>query len=130
MQPVVTAAEMRELDRATMEEIGIPAFTLMETAGRAVADAALEMLDDVRGPVAVVCGSGNNGGDGYVAARVLRSHGVDAVVYLAASRDDIKGAAAEHLAVYERAGGVVLSIATAVELDAVETEIVDAALVI
>lgn len=129
MQPVVTAAEMRELDRATMDEVGIPAFTLMETAGRAVADTALEMLDGMRGPVAVVCGSGNNGGDGYVAARVLRSHGVDAIVYLAANRP-IKGAAAEHLGVLERAGGVVLSIATPIELDAVEAEIVDAALVI
>ena len=130
MQPVVTAAEMRELDRATMEEIGIPAFTLMETAGRAVADAAVEMLDGGRGPVAVVCGFGNNGGDGFVAARVLRSHGVDAIVYLAATREALKGAAAEHLAVLEKAGGVVLPIATAAELDAVEGEIVDAALVI
>ena len=130
MQPVVTAAEMRELDRATMEEVGIPAFTLMETAGRAVADAALDMLDDLRGPVAVVCGSGNNGGDGYVAARVLRSHGVDAIVYLAAHRADIKGAAAEHLGVLERSGGVVLSMATPVELDAVEAEIASALLVI
>jgi len=130
MQPVVTAAEMRELDRATMEEIGIPAFTLMETAGRAVADTAIEMLDGARGPVAVVCGFGNNGGDGFVAARVLRSHGIDAVVYLAATRDVVKGAAAEHLAVLEKAGGVVLSIETPVELDAVEGEIVDAVLVI
>jgi len=121
---------MRELDRATMDEIGIPAFTLMETAGRAVADTAIDMLDGVRGPVAVVCGVGNNGGDGFVAARVLRSHGVDAICYLAAKRADLKGAAAEHLAVLERAGGVVLSIETPVELDAVEVEIVDAALVI
>ena len=130
MQPVVTAQEMRELDRATMEEIGIPGFTLMETAGRAVAEAAMDMLGDSRGPVAVVCGSGNNGGDGFAAARVLRSHGVDAVAYLAANKSALKGAAAEHYAVLEKAGGVVLSIATSVELDAVEAEIVDAALVI
>lgn len=130
MQPVVTAAEMRELDRATMEEIGIPAFTLMETAGRAVAEAAIDMLDDARGPVAVVCGFGNNGGDGFVAARVLKSHGIDAVVYLAAERDAIHGAAAEHLAVLEKAGGVVLPIGTPALLDTVEAEIVDAALVI
>ncbi|HET9483702.1 MAG TPA: NAD(P)H-hydrate epimerase, partial [Xanthomonadales bacterium] len=121
---------MRELDRVTMEEIGIPSFTLMETAGRAVADAAIDMLGDLRGPVAVVCGSGNNGGDGFVAARVLRSHGVDAVVYLAARRDAVKDSAAAHLAVLEKAGGVVLSIASPSELDAVEAEIVDAALVI
>jgi NAD(P)H-hydrate epimerase len=130
MQPVVTAQEMRELDRLTMEEVGIGGFTLMETAGRAVAEAAIDMLEGVRGPVAVVCGFGNNGGDGFVAARVLRSHGVDAVVYLAAEKHQLKNAAAEHLAVLERAGGVVLSIATSIELDAVEAEIVDAALVI
>lgn len=130
MQPVVTAAEMRELDRVTMDEIGLPAFTLMETAGRAVAQAALEMLDGARGPVAVVCGWGNNGGDGFVAARVLRSHGVDAIVYLAADRELVKGDAAAHLAILERAGGVVLPIATPQQLDEVEAEIVDAVLVI
>jgi NAD(P)H-hydrate epimerase len=130
VQPVVTAAEMRELDRATIEELGIPAFTLMETAGRAVAEIALDMLEGARGPVAVVCGVGNNGGDGFVAARVLRSHGIDAICYLAAKRADVRGAAGEHLAVLERAGGVVLSIATASDFDAVEAEIIDAALVI
>ena len=80
MRPVVTAAEMRALDRATIEDIGIPAFTLMETAGRAVAHVAMEMLESGVGHVAVVCGPGNNGGDGFVAARVLRDLGLDAVV--------------------------------------------------
>ena len=88
MRPVVTAAEMRALDRATIDDIGIPAFTLMETAGRAVAHVAEEMLDEdeVDGHIAVICGPGNNGGDGFVAARVLRDAGRDAVVYLAVSR--------------------------------------------
>ncbi|MDQ3370443.1 MAG: NAD(P)H-hydrate epimerase, partial [Myxococcota bacterium] len=130
MQPVVTAAEMRELDRVTMEELGLPALTLMETAGRAVADTALEMLGGARGPVAVVCGWGNNGGDGFVAARVLRSRDIDAIVYLAAHRDEVKGDAAAHLAILEKAGGVVLSIENAQELASVEAEILDAALVI
>jgi len=105
MLPVVTAAEMRELDRATMEEVGITGFTLMETAGRAVADAAMTMVG--RGPVAVVCGPGNNGGDGFVVARVLRNRGIDATVYLAAKRDAIKGYARTHLEVLERSNGVV-----------------------
>ncbi|HLL20917.1 MAG TPA: NAD(P)H-hydrate dehydratase [Kofleriaceae bacterium] len=129
MHPVVTAAEMRALDRATME-LGIPAFTLMETAGRAVAKSAIEMLGGQCGPVAVVCGAGNNGGDGYVVARVLRSRGIDATVYLAASRDALVGAAAEHLGVLERTGGVVLSIATREELEGVEAEIGRAMLVV
>ncbi|MBC7978391.1 MAG: hypothetical protein H7138_25685, partial [Myxococcales bacterium] len=49
MKPVVTAAEMRALDRTTIDELGLPALTLMETAGRAVAEAALRMLGADRG---------------------------------------------------------------------------------
>src|SRR4051812_18958602 len=110
MRPVVTAAEMRALDRATIDDIGIPAFTVMETAGRAVASVAIELLgDNTDVDIAVVCGPGNNGGDGFVAARVLRDAGLEAVVYLAASRDAVKGDAAAHLAILERSGGVVLS---------------------
>jgi NAD(P)H-hydrate epimerase len=105
MRPVVTAAEMRALDRATIEDIGIPAITLMETAGRAVARAAAGARS-----VAVVCGPGNNGGDGFVAARVLRDAGGDAIVYLAADRSQVKGDALAHLHILERAGGVVLPV--------------------
>ena len=101
MRPVVTAAEMRALDRATIDEIGLPGLTLMETAGRAVARAVTARS------VAVVCGPGNNGGDGYVVARVLRDAGVDAVVHLAVDRKAITGDARTHLEIYERAGGVV-----------------------
>ena len=111
MRAVVTAAEMRALDRATIEDIGLPALTLMETAGRAVAHVAMEMLER-RGNIAVVCGPGNNGGDGFVSARVLRDLGHDAVVYLAAARASVKGDAATHLAILERAGGLVLMIDT------------------
>ncbi len=110
MQPVVTAEEMRALDRATIEDVGLPALTLMETAGRAVAAAVMRALQR-QGHVAVVCGPGNNGGDGFVVARVLRDQGVDAVAYLAVPRAEIKGDAAAHLAILERAGGVVRVIA-------------------
>jgi hydroxyethylthiazole kinase-like uncharacterized protein yjeF len=137
MRPVVTAAEMRALDRATIDEVGIPGLTLMETAGRAVAAAAMRMLSpEARGSrpearhVAVVCGPGNNGGDGYVAARVLREQGVDAVVYLAASRDAVRGDAAAHLAILERAGGVVRMIDTPEALGDLGDAIAGAALAI
>lgn len=133
MRPVVTAAEMRALDRATIEDIGIPAFTLMETAGRAVAHIAIEMLDEEdapRGHVAVVCGPGNNGGDGFVAARVLRDAGVDAAVYLAVARASIRGDAAAHLAVYERAGGLVLGLDGPQQLGELGDAIAGASLVI
>ncbi len=130
MRPVVTAAEMRALDRATIDDIGIPAFTLMETAGRAVAHVAMELLEGIDGHVAVVCGPGNNGGDGYVAARVLRDLGLEAAVYLAVGRSSVRGDAAAHLAVYERAGGVVRMIDSPQALGELGDAIAGAALVI
>ena len=69
--PCPTGAEMRALDSRAIEGLGIPARTLMETAGREVAAALLERFPGVKRPL-VVCGAGNNGGDGYVIARVLR----------------------------------------------------------
>src|SRR5437762_14232384 len=116
MLPVVTAAEMSELDRATIEEIGLPGLALMETAGRAVAAAAARMIGG-KGRVAVVCGPGNNGGDGFVIARVLRAQGVEATAYLAAAREVIRDHAADHLGILERAGGVVLAIDSFTALD-------------
>ena len=130
MKRVVTAAEMRALDRAAIDDLGIPALTLMETAGRAVADAALRMLGTGRGHVAVVCGPGNNGGDGFVAARVLRDRGVDAVAYLAVRRDAVGGDALAHLEILERAGGTIQPLDTPEQLAALDTQVIDAALVI
>ncbi len=130
MRPVVTAAEMRALDKATIEDIGIPALTLMETAGRAVAHVAIEMLEGMRGHVAVVCGPGNNGGDGFVIARVLRDGGLDAIVYLAVARSSIRGDAAAHLGILERAGGRVRMCDSPALLADVRDEIAGAALVI
>lgn len=71
---LVSADEMRAIERIAIEEMGIPAATLMERAGRAVADAAAG-LAGLDGRVVVVCGSGNNGGDGFVAARLLHAAG-------------------------------------------------------
>ena len=72
---IVTNEEMRELDRAASEEFGIPSRVLMEIAGRAVADHARALLEP-GGRVVVVCGPGNNGGDGLVAARHLANQGL------------------------------------------------------
>jgi NAD(P)H-hydrate epimerase len=76
---VVGSAEMREIDRTAIEDFGLPSLTLMDRAGRAVAEAAGSMAAP-SGRVLVVCGGGNNGGDGYVAARLLRGAGRDARV--------------------------------------------------
>jgi NAD(P)H-hydrate epimerase len=72
VEPIVTRAEMAAFDRHTIEALSVPGRVLMETAGRAVADAA-ERLGD--GPVVVLAGPGNNGGDGLVAARALHARG-------------------------------------------------------
>jgi hydroxyethylthiazole kinase-like uncharacterized protein yjeF len=95
---IVTAAQMRELDRKAQEEYGIPGSALMEQAGLAVAEAACRLTEPCpEQPIAVICGRGNNGGDGFVAARHLRAMGRRPVVFLAASRDAVGGDARENL---------------------------------
>src|SRR5215831_15868437 len=91
---IVTAAEMREIDRLTTERYGVPSLTLMENAGTAVAEFALKHFDFTS--VCVVCGKGNNGGDGFVAARKLKEAGKQVfVLVLAKSAEDLRGDAAE-----------------------------------
>lgn len=72
----VTREEMQAIDRRAIEAFGIPVDELMERAGRAVADVAAERISPAC-PVTVVCGKGNNGGDGYVAARLLAERGYE-----------------------------------------------------
>jgi ADP-dependent NAD(P)H-hydrate dehydratase / NAD(P)H-hydrate epimerase len=75
LEPLFDAAGMRAADSWAIEEVGIPSLDLMETAGRAVADAAGEVATG--GPIRVVCGKGNNAGDGLVAARHLAGTGYE-----------------------------------------------------
>lgn len=91
---VVTAAQMREIDRLTTEQCGVPSLTLMENAGAAVAKFAQKHFTFTT--VCIVCGRGNNGGDGFVAARKLHEAGKQvAVVILARSGEELRGDAAE-----------------------------------
>jgi len=93
---IVTAAEMREIDRVSTEKCGIPSLTLMENAGTAIARFALRQYPAAK-RVTVVCGKGNNGGDGFVAARKLHEAEREIRVLLMASPDDVKGDARENL---------------------------------
>ncbi len=94
----LTAAEMREVDRLTTERFRVPSQQLMEAAGRRVADAVIRELGDPVGVrVAVLCGKGNNGGDGLVAARHLKTAGADAAVFLFGRLEEMKGEAGENL---------------------------------
>jgi len=84
--------EVREVDRHAIEDLGIPGVVLMENAGRGVTEAVQDLLADVERPsVAVVCGRGNNGGDGYVVARHLTNAGVPVAVYLLCEPGALKG---------------------------------------
>jgi len=90
MEKSLTREEMRELDRKAIEEYKIPGIVLMENAGRNVAEEILKMLDDPQqAKVAILCGKGNNGGDGFVVARHLHNHGISVDVFLVARVSDI-----------------------------------------
>ncbi len=91
---IASARQMAELDRVSMEQYGIPSLLLMENAGRSCAERILRFLDDKVGApeeasVAVVCGRGNNGGDGMVIARNLHNRGVYVEVFLLAEEDNL-----------------------------------------
>jgi ADP-dependent NAD(P)H-hydrate dehydratase / NAD(P)H-hydrate epimerase len=90
---IVSAAEMREIDRATSARFGVPSLTLMENAGTAVAEFVVEKYPDAK-RIGVVCGKGNNGGDGFVVARKLRDLGREVRLLLLAERGELRGDAA------------------------------------
>jgi hydroxyethylthiazole kinase-like uncharacterized protein yjeF len=110
---VVTAEEMRQMDRRTIEDLGIPGAVLMENAGRGAICALWHRFPDLGSRrVAVVCGRGNNGGDGFVIARYLASRGGDVHVYLAASRGQVTGDARIPMEVLGRMGVPIREVGT------------------
>src|SRR5712664_2071722 len=88
---VLTTAEMERADRLTIAA-GTPGFALMMSAGQAVAEAAMDLVEE--GPIVVVAGRGNNGGDGFVAAAELAARGREVSVILLCERDSLQGDAA------------------------------------
>jgi ADP-dependent NAD(P)H-hydrate dehydratase / NAD(P)H-hydrate epimerase len=113
---VLNTQQMREADRRTIDEIGIPAIVLMENAGRqavAAMEAAFEEL--AASHVGVLCGRGNNGGDGFVIARTLVQRGVETSVFLLGAVADVRGDARTNLEVLGRIGLTVVEITNAQE---------------
>lgn len=89
---LVTASEMQEMDRQTIESFGIPGRVLMEAAGRGASEFFVEMFPDIaRVKVGILAGRGNNGGDGFVVARCLASRDVNVTVYLLADPSRLAG---------------------------------------
>jgi NAD(P)H-hydrate epimerase len=108
---ILNAQQMREADRRTIEEIGIPSLVLMENAGRQVVAAMEASFDELRASrVAVLCGRGNNGGDGFVVARTLNLRGVEATVFLLGDVADVKGDARTNLEILGRLGITVVEV--------------------
>jgi len=100
---IVTADVMRELDRRTIEDLGIPGAVLMENAGRGASSVLLEQFDEWdRGPVSIVCGAGNNGGDGFVVARCLYERRIPVRVYTLVPPERVQGDAELFFRVMQR----------------------------
>jgi hydroxyethylthiazole kinase-like uncharacterized protein yjeF len=101
----LTVAEMREVDRLTIERGGIPSLQLMENAGKAVFDYLRASFgDSAVSHSAVLCGKGNNGGDGFVVARLLQEAGFKPKVYLLAEPETIRSDPAENLLRLKKSG--------------------------
>src|SRR3990172_12468081 len=97
---ILTAKQMREADRITIEELGIPGLTLMENAGQGVFQVLQDKFPALeKERITVLCGKGNNGGDGLVVARYMKINGLTPQVYLFADPSSMKGEARTN---YER----------------------------
>ena len=105
MIKVVTAEEMREMDRYTIKEVGLPGVVLMENAGAETAMVILDLLEDIENPlVHVFCGKGNNGGDGFVIARHLSNNGIDVALFNQVTEKELKGDALINYKIIKKMG--------------------------
>jgi len=128
---VLNTEQMREADRRTIEDIGIPSIVLMENAGRqavAAMEAAFEDLGTNR--VGVLCGRGSNGGDGFVIARTLLQRGVEPLVFLLGSVTDVRGDARTNLDILGQVGLTVVEITNAQEWELHFSEISECDLIV
>lgn len=102
---LVTASEMREMDRFTIEELGVPGVVLMENAARGAARVFVEHFEPPgRSQILFLCGRGNNGGDGYVMARYLHLLGFSVTVLVLSEIEGITGDARANLRIIQRLG--------------------------
>lgn len=127
----LTAAEMREVDRLTTDRFGISGAQLMENAGKSVGDFIQSRFGDgdLR-QAAVLCGKGNNGGDGFVVARLLRERGWKIKAYLFARPEEVRGDAAANLARVRDGGGEILVVRDMGHWESVRGELATSALII
>jgi len=102
---ILTAAQMKEIDRASIEKLGIPGMVLMENAGRNVAQLIEEKFPAIdKNRITILCGKGNNGGDGFVVARHLLMRGYRPRVVLLAEPESLKGDARTNCSILLQSG--------------------------
>ena len=119
MRPL-SRALVREVDRRAIDEFGMSGLVLMENAGRGCVETLLSL--GCGGPVAIVCGRGNNAGDGFVIARHLDLRGVRVKVILLGASDELRGDAAANYAVIRRSGLPIVDLSTQFSTEALAAE--------
>ena len=124
---LVTAAQMRELDRRAIEEVGIPSSVLMENAGRTTYQILRREFPHLAGAAAVLAGRGNNGGDGFVVARYLANQGAPVAVFLLGSREQVRGDARVNLEILFQQG---VEVQEEAQLDSILPRLARAGLVV
>src|SRR5580693_8860848 len=130
----LTAAEMREVDRLTTERLGISGLQLMETAGTLAANAYARLMCDagLEPPheICVLCGKGNNGGDGFVVARQLRSAAAKVFVVLFGREEELKGDATTNFLRWREIGGEVVFVADEAEWQKISARVLAADVIV
>lgn len=127
----LTAAEMREVDRLTTERCGIPSMQLMENAGTQFFDFLRACYDDIAvSRAAILCGKGNNGGDGFVVARLLQEKGLNPQVYVFAELKTVRGDAAENLERLKKSGARIQEVTDVRQWDTARGEMVKSRVII
>ena len=128
---ILNAAQMREADRRAIDDIGIPSLVLMENAGRQAVAAMEAMYSDLSDRrVGVLCGRGNNGGDGFVIARTLAQRGVDVAVYVIGRVADVRGDARVNLEILGRLGLTVVEVSDSQAWELHFSEVSDCTLIV
>jgi hydroxyethylthiazole kinase-like uncharacterized protein yjeF len=128
---LLTAEQMREADRLTTERYGIASLTLMDRAGTALSDVLREVCPDLDArKIVILCGKGNNGGDGLVVARVLRERGSAPLVVLCADPESVSGDAAANLKRWRQSIGDLQVASSESEWDAARASLQGAGLIV
>src|SRR5437868_9205997 len=127
----LTAAEMREVDRLTTERYDIPSLQLMENAGTQFFEFLRSSYgDSAASHAAILCGKGNNGGDGFVVARLLQEQGLKPSAYIFVELKAVRGDAAENLARLKNSGAKLQEITTCAQWEKVRGEVAKSRLII